>query len=174
MSETKIRLALHGDVDDIVKLGELMHAESPIYQDQPYSPEKSAIIGHDCVDKAACFVAEVSVSMAPVTIDTGATLPVVEPCPPVVVGMAAAYVTPAAFTDVVIGSDYLVYLAPACRGGKAFAQLVGMMEAWAFGAGADFFNPGITTGEFTEQIARAYEALGYTRAGIRMTKRLRG
>lgn len=152
-SGVKVRGATSADWPALKQLLTAMHAESPRYRDIPLSyPRLKATIAWLLESPTAClFVAEKSGEVV------GA-----------VGGMLSAYF----FSEELIASDLIVYIAPAARDGFTAKGLIQVFEAWAWAWGASEITLGISTDNARkERYARFYEKLGYHVAGNNTVKR---
>jgi GNAT superfamily N-acetyltransferase len=61
-----------------------------------------------------------------------------------------------------------LYVEPAHRGTKMAAELIARYVDWAreMGVPEGFITAGISTGQYVEQTARLYEAMGFKRFGV--------
>lgn len=155
----KVRRATPADVDALVDLFALAHAEAPNYADEPYEPEVThrwltqRLAGATLLDDDfAIFVA----------LAADGTL----------AGAMQAVVVPRWFNRRRIAGELVLYVRPERRGGRAFPRLVAAYEAWAAAQGASRAMVGVSTGIHPERTVHAYEHAGYTLDGTNLTKRL--
>lgn len=149
-----VRRATARDLDDIVRMGEAMHKESPRYRSMRFDASKVRALAARLIDmpQGELFVAERGCE---------------------VIGMAAAVVGERWFGPDRYVTDLAVYLMPQHRGSGVFMWLVRVLEAWAVEMGVQDVDLGISTGIGVEETVRAYQHLGYTVADTRVvTKRL--
>lgn len=145
-----IRQATSDDISAMVYLGELMHGESPRFSRCEYKPEKLvAMADHVLGGNGVAFVVEVGGE---------------------IVGMMVGLVTEHFFSDVRIGTDLALYIAPEHRGGRHVVALVKAFEARAVELGASEIELGVSTGVHADRTAALYEALGYKRNSIGLVK----
>lgn len=146
-----IKVATPADVDRLVQLGALMHAES-VFRYISYAPEKvrsalSALIGGDGV----VFVAE-----------RGG----------VIVGGLAVAVTEYWFSHERVGVDRAFFIEPAHRHGITALRLISAMEAWCKSMGARESHLAITAGVNVDGVSKLCELAGYRNAGPIFKKEL--
>lgn len=146
----EVRHATRDDIPALIELGRAMHAESPRFSRQPYSPTKTTGTIEFLLANGAVFV-------------------VVKGGRPV--GMMGGMVAPGWFTEECSAVELAVYVTPEHRGGRTGMRLIRAFEAWAFEHGAGEITLGVTTEVDTERTAALYERLGYRRSGVTTVKR---
>lgn len=149
---TTIRTATTDDIDELLRLGRLMHAAST-YASLPFSNDKTREFFKLAiqVDQALVLVAELDGKP---------------------VGMFVGAVGPTYFTQAQVASDFLLYLQPHARGGNAARQLVDAFEAWAVGKGAAQIRPSASTGGNLEAVVKLYQGAGYEVVGYSFLKQV--
>lgn len=152
----EIRNATIDDVDALVELGEMMHAESPRYRALTYDPVKVAGIAlHLIYDPAAqVLVAEQDGQL---------------------IGMLAGMIVEHFFGDDCYATDYVFFVRPEHRGSSAAPRLY---RAWEELLKADGrvkeVSLGISTEIHPEHTRRFYARLGFRETGAIMVKKLEG
>lgn len=152
----EIRNATIDDVDALVELGEMMHAESPRFRTLTYDPVKVAgVVQYLLHDPAAqVLVAEHEAQ---------------------IVGMLAGIIVEHFFGPDCYATDYVFYVHPAYRGTSAAPRLY---RAWEELLKADGrvkeVSLGISTEIHPERTRRFYEHLGFRETGAIMVRRLVG
>lgn len=155
----KIRLAEHADVEAVVELGAMLHAESPTYSPYPYSRQKARAVARSCIGSLLAPPADSVLFVA----DEGGE----------VIGMLGGYLTEGLFVDgMLIASDYTFYVRPDRRGTMAAPRLLIAFEQWAKGMGATHVYPSVSTRIDDERIVAFYEAMGYQHTGHNLAKRI--
>ncbi len=145
-----IRQATPEDISAMVYLGEQMHGESPRFFRTPYKPEKLARLAEVVLgDNGIAYVVEVGGE---------------------IVGMAIGLVTEHFFSDVRIGTDLAIYVAPEHRGGRHVVALMKAFEGRAAELGAEEIELGVTTGIHADRTASLYERFGFERNSIGLVK----
>ena len=147
----KIRLANEQDAERILELAFQMHAESARYSRYAIHDEQLEHLISVLIEQAqgCLLVAEVDGQ---------------------IVGMLWGYMDVQFFSQVRIAKDFLLYIEPKRRKGRAAFQLVKRFEAWAFEAGAAEVNMGVSADIDNETAVKFYERLGYTPTGLILTK----
>lgn len=155
----KIRLAEHADVEVVVALGAMLHAESPTYSPYPYSRTKARAIAQSCIGSLLAPSTDSVLFVA----DEGGEI----------VGMLGGYLTEGLFVDgMLIASDYTFFVRPEWRGTMAAPRLLVSFEQWAKGMGATHIYPSVSTRIDDERIVKFYEAMGYQHTGHNLSKRI--
>ncbi len=155
----KIRLAEHADVEAVVELGAMLHAESPTYRPYPYSRQKARAVARSCIGSLLAPPADSVLFVA----DEGGE----------VIGMLGGYLTEGLFVDgMLIASDYTFFVRPDRRGTMAAPRLLIAFEQWAKGMGATHVYPSVSTRIDDERIVAFYEAMGYQHTGHNLAKRI--
>lgn len=140
-----LRDATPADIPRLVQLGEVMHAESPVFRGLRFSAERLAVsIGR--------------------VIELGGFAKVVEIDGEIVGGMLALAVQHYASADLV-ASDLALFVAPQHRGGLAGPRLLNAFAHWARDVGAVLTMLGITTGVEPEKTEALCLRLGWERVG---------
>jgi GNAT superfamily N-acetyltransferase len=143
-----IRRATSADVQSLVQLGAMMHAESPRHSRLAYSPRKvAAMIQHMLVRPmgAIVLVAESAGGLE---------------------GAAVAYIDSEWYSEDAIAQEIVLYVVPERRGGLTAARLIAQMDAWARSMGARWLQAGSTTGIAMDRTIDLYEHLGFSRAAV--------
>lgn len=139
-----IRPAHLSDVERIVEMGRVLHAESA-YRKISYSPEKVEMLITRLINgDGVVFVAE---------------------CEGAVVGGIAGGVTDHWFSDELQGFDYSFFVMPEARQGLHATKLMLALKSWCKAKGATVMRMGITTGINVEGTARFYKYLGLEEMG---------
>ncbi len=155
----KIRLAEHADVEAVVELGAMLHAESPTYRPYPYSRQKARAVARSCIGSLLAPPADSVLFVA----DEGGE----------VIGMLGGYLTEGLFVDgMLIASDYTFFVRPDRRGTMVAPRLLIAFEQWAKGMGATHIYPSVSTRIDDERIVAFYEAMGYQHTGHNLAKRI--
>lgn len=155
----KIRLAEHADVEAVVELGAMLHAESPTYRPYTYSRQKARAVARSCIGSLLAPPADSVLFVA----DEGGE----------VIGMLGGYLTEGLFVDgMLIASDYTFFVRPDRRGTMAAPRLLIAFEQWAKGMGATHIYPSVSTRIDDERIVAFYEAMGYQHTGHNLAKRI--
>jgi predicted N-acetyltransferase YhbS len=145
MGDPMIRNATPLDVDRLVELGTLMHAESPRFKGFAYQPEKVATMIEWLMGS-----------------ETGLVL--VAEHDGEVVGGIMAMAMPHYACDLVQASDLAFFVHPEYRGGATALRLVRGYLAWAKDAGAEP-SIGLNTGVAPERTELLLAALGAEQSG---------
>ncbi len=155
----KIRLAEHADVEAVVELGAMLHAESPTYRPYTYSRQKARAVARSCIGSLLAPPADSVLFVA----DEGGE----------VIGMLGGYLTEGLFVDgMLIASDYTFFVRPDRRGTMAAPRLLIAFEQWAKGMGATHIYPSVSTRIDDERIVAFYAAMGYQHTGHNLAKRI--
>ncbi|HEX7011596.1 MAG TPA: GNAT family N-acetyltransferase [Steroidobacteraceae bacterium] len=152
----EIRNATINDIDALVELGEMMHAESPRYRTLTYDPVKVAGIAQHliCDPAAQVLVAE-----------QGGQL----------VGMLAGMVVQHYFGHDYYATDYVFFVRPEHRGSSAAPRLYRAWEELLKADGrAKEIALGISTEVDLERTWSFYKRLGFHGSGAIMVKKLEG
>lgn len=147
-----IRRATLSDIDALIQMGAMMHAESPRFRHMTFRPDKLQALAEPLMEHGILLLAE----------QAGEA-----------VGMAVGFVMENFFTDYRIASDLAIYVVPEHRGGLWFPRLVRAFEARGAELGADEFCIAVATEVQTEITAGLFERLGYHRSSIGMIKNVR-
>lgn len=149
-----IRPAAHGDLDSLVELGAVMHAEGA-YAHLPYDPasvRKRVTAFIESFPRDRCFfVAE----------HRGA-----------IFGFLAGVVEPYFFCEERVAYDILFFVHPQRRLGPGAFRLVQVFRAWAAGQSVREICLGISSGVATERVERFHEKLGMKKVGSIFKERL--
>lgn len=140
---TAVRPATEADVETLVLLGALFHAESPAHRCDDWNPEMVARAALAAVAEGRAWVAEDA---------TGA-----------IVGMIAGDVYGNYYGSTTIADILAWYVVPAARG-QAGLALLGAWEAWARGA-ADRVDVTLSSGIDHERAWALLEHRGWTLIG---------
>jgi GNAT superfamily N-acetyltransferase len=140
-----IRPALASDLDDIVAMGALMHAESR-YSRFKYSAEKVRAIAENLLnnDDGLLLVAERDNQ---------------------IIGFFAGGAEEHFCSDGKISGDIAVYIVPEYRNGLSGPRLIDAYTGWAQRRGVEIIETGVSTGINLEGTTRLYRGLGYRVAG---------
>lgn len=149
---TSVRIASDEDVPVIVSLGKIMHRESPRFSRFPFDVKKVETLVRSMLvaPNMVIFVAEER--------DYG------------VIGMYGGIVSEHYFTTAKYATDVAVFVAPAFRGGSAFARMLQAFETWAVTQGVLEIAPGISTEVFPERTLALYEKKGFRLSGSMVVK----
>lgn len=131
------------DLPACVHLGARMHEESD-YRDMEYSPEQCAALGRRAMTDPdyAWFV-----------VVSGEE----------VIGMIGGYVCKSFFGRDKVSQDFVVYVAPEHRGGRAFIALVRAFVAWAEQAGARKIH--LASSAAITDVDGLYSRIGFDKIG---------
>jgi len=133
------------DVDRMVELGALMHAESD-YRSIPYDRYKvSALLRRLMTQDGVVFV-----------VRQGGEI----------VGGIAGGVTEYWFSEEKVGYEHALFMRPDTRNGIMAIRLIKALKAWCKLQGAKELRMGITTGVHVEATARLYRSQGAKDAGL--------
>ena len=148
-----IRDATLLDAEALLKMGELMHHESPRFNKFTFDKEKAAnLIQHlIAIDNGIIVVAEHEGSL---------------------VGMIGGMVCEQFFSKDLYACDFVVFIEPEHRGCSAVIRMIKLFEQRAKDLGAKEISLGISTEIHAERTANLYEKLGYKRSGISTIKRI--
>ncbi len=137
-----IRQATQDDVDALVDIGRVMHAESS-FAPMDYDP-------------AVCSKTFLGL------IKSGQFAVVVEHEGQIIGGMLGI-ITPSWFGKDWVANDIALFMLPSHRRGSAAVRMVDTFIAWGKAAGVKQIRPGVSTG--CEVAERIYEAKGFARCG---------
>lgn len=142
-----IRAATLADVETLVVVGRIMHAESPAWSRFGFSETKVGATLRQLIVSAhgLVLVAEVG---------------------GLIVGGIVAHAASHWSCDDLVAYEMALFVLPDHRGGTASARLVKWMSEWAYETGCVAVHVGCSTGVDDERHAQLYEALGYTRTTI--------
>lgn len=146
-----MRPAVIEDLDTLVQMGIAMHAESPRYSQRSFNVDKVRKIGAKLIESGGVCVAV-----------NGSEI----------LGMLAGFIAVDWFGDDRTASDYLFYVRPEHRGGRAALLLLQAFEDWGEANGATAFVPGTSTLINPEATAKFFEHLGYSRSGYGFYKQV--
>lgn len=139
-----IRKAAADDLDRLVELGALMHAESR-YAALRFNRDKVRALLAQLMQTGFVVVAEREGR---------------------IIGGFAGVVAPHWFSDDKIASDLALFIEPGERGGMAVVRLVRAFLDYAQRHGAVTIDIGVNTGVHTEQTGQLFERLGGKLAGL--------
>lgn len=142
-----LRDATLHDIQRIVDLGALMHAESPTWSRLRFSRDKLAAIVELAINQG----------FAKVVVDCGE-----------VVGGMLALAVPHWFSEDMVACDVAMFIDPAHRGGMAAVRLLNAYALWAREAGATLVHFGVTTGVHNDKTQALCERLGWRQVGALM------
>lgn len=156
-----IRRMVATDIEGLIALGRLMHAES-VYRDLDFSDDKIRTLASEVLaddgkpaQDWACFVAEGAAGSA------GGGL----------IGFFVAHSGESWFGRDRIAGDLGLFVHPTHRGGATALLLVKAFEAWGRGPGnARWLTPAISTCVYPERTRDFYQRLGYAPWGERFIK----
>jgi RimJ/RimL family protein N-acetyltransferase len=144
-------------MDQLVEMGRALHAESPVYRDEPFEPAVlrewiwQRMNASLMVDDSAVFVHESGGRI------TG-----------VLVGIICASI----FNRRKSAIEVTFCIPPEHRGGRTFHRLVTAYKAWAKRQGASKASLGVSTGIHAEGTVRAYSRAGFRLDGYTATTQL--
>ncbi len=149
-----IRRALAADLERLVALAELMHAESRFRIFRFAAPKVRNVLQGliDSPDAGLVLVA----------VDETSTI----------VGAIALLCAEQWFSDERVVQDFGLFVDPKHRGGLAAVRLVAEGERWARERGARTYELGINTGVQVERTARLFERRGLARTALLYVKEL--
>lgn len=140
-----IRQATTGDIPRMLELGRVMHAESR-YSVHAWNDAK--------VHALIVQLIESEDGLALVAEHDGE-----------IVGGFIGYVGEHYFTDVLVASDYALFVGMSHRGAMAGKRLIGAYVEWAKSRGAAMIQIGITTGVAVDASSRLVESCGFRNVG---------
>lgn len=148
-----IREATLHDDQDLLRLGKLMHAESPRFSQFSFDDAKTLALIHNLIQmqRGIVIVAEHNGK---------------------IVGMMGGAVIEHFFSKDLFVCDFVVYIDKDHRGGSAVVKMIKKFESKAIDLGAKEVSLGISTELFTERTKALYEKLGYKCSGISTIKRI--
>ncbi len=138
----KLRIATLSDLDQIVSLGRLMHAESS-FSTMDYDEPRFINTVTGLIDSGQ-FVVVAEINGA-------------------IVGGMIGICTQSWFGREMIANDMALFIHPNHRGGFIVIRLIKAFVQWARLAGAKQIRPGVSTGNKTTQ--HIYEKLGFVNCG---------
>ncbi len=142
------------DFDQVLELCRALHAESPRYNDKPFSEAKARAL-------LTGILTSWTVPMIGIVAeDDGA-----------IVGMLGGRLAEHALCDEPYATDIGIFVLPAYRGTSAFPRMMKVFEDWAFSQGVREIAPGVSTGIQAEEAVRIYGRLGYTVVSYGMIKK---
>lgn len=147
----KVRLANLEDSERIIELAFQMHAESARYSRYAIFDEQLEHLVSALIERpeGCLLVAERNGR---------------------IVGMLWGHIDTFFFSQVRIARDFLLYIEPMSRNGRAAFGLVKRFETWAFESGAAEVDLGVSADIDNEKAVKFYERLGYAPTGLIMTK----
>lgn len=148
----KILRPVVGNLDRLVELGRMMHAES-VYASLPYEPEYvRRYIASAITDLTYC--------------------PLIAEADGEIVGFFCGQISQTFFGPALIASDHVLFVLQAHRGTRAALGLLAEFQAWAKKNGAVQIFMGITTGVDEWRTAQFYDRCGFQITGRVMKKEL--
>lgn len=141
-----IRKATLDDQEDLLDLGERMHAES-IYSALTFDRERARRELHWNLKHGVCFVHDVNERP---------------------VGLIMGYVKKPWFSSDGVGYEEALYVAPEHRAGRTAARLVEAWIQWCTLHGAKMLRPTTSCGSFAAE--RLYNAMGFEGVGATFAK----
>jgi GNAT superfamily N-acetyltransferase len=145
-----IRGASLDDVDELLRLGRQMHAES----EMPYAFNAGKLRG--LIER---MLVQPHLGIVLVAERDGA-----------IIGFMGGMVAPHFFSDAMVATDFALYVEPEHRGGMTGASLIKAFEKRAFQLGAWECCPGVSVDINAEQAVELYERLGYKRKSVGLSK----
>ena len=140
-----VRFAKPEDLDALVVLGAIMHAESPRFSKLAFAPHRLRATLEQVLQHGFLMVAtELD--------DT-------------IIGGMAAICLPHWASDDLVATDLALFIHPDHRGGIAPARLVNQYRMWARGKGAKLIDMGVNTGVHPEQTAQFLVRMGWSPVG---------
>ena len=140
-----LRPATHADVEQMVRLGALMHEESR-FNVLTYAPDKVAHLIHSMIDDDQfVVVAEIDGEVI------GGFM-----------GVAVAHWA----SDDLVAYDYTLFIAPERRGSTIPLRLIKAFRSWSEAKGCKMISAGISTGVAVDKTAALYQAAGFQRVGL--------
>lgn len=145
MPRPVVREAVAGDIENLVKLGQAMHAESS-YSFLPYDSDKARAVVKRWIMAAdhVLFIAELD---------------------DIPVGGIALVLSEYMFCRERVVSDLLIYVTPGRRGNGVASALIARGRHWALQAGARELCLGVSTGVHSARTGMLYETLGFRSVG---------
>lgn len=150
-----IRRAVAADLERLVALAALMHAESR-FRIFRFAPHKVRAVLQGLIDSP----------------DGGLVLVAVDDETGEIVGAMALLCAEQWFSDELVVQDFGLFVDPKHRGGVAAVRLVAEGERWARERGARTYELGINTGVAVERTARLFERRGLIRTALLYVKEL--
>ena len=151
----RIRRAAEGDIPALVGMGRAMHDESPHYASLAFSEAK--------VEQLIRWMLSASETQCALVAEESGRI----------VGMLGGFVSEYFFGHDLVASDYVFYVRPENRGGSSAVRLLRAFEKWAISAGASEIVPGVSTRLSVARTEGLYLALGYEKAGVILSKRIK-
>jgi N-acetylglutamate synthase-like GNAT family acetyltransferase len=148
-----IRTATIEDIDRLLELGRMFHAESPEYRDVSFDDTKVRRVLTSMIENPTGVI---FVAMQDDCIVGG------------IVGMLTEYW----FSNEKFATDLAVFVDPETRNGIIASKLVIALRIWATKMGARELKMPITAGINTDGVARLYDALGMRSVGQTFVKEL--
>lgn len=144
-----VRSATTADIDRLIELGEVMHAESPRFSQYPFKPERLRVSLEMVLSMpmGCILVAEEGGEMVGV-----------------MVGVASQHYA----CDFIQSSDLAWFVYPQHRGGSVGMRLVRAYLSWAKSIGAEA-SIGLNTGVQPERTGQLLAALGAYQSGTTWT-----
>ena len=145
-----IRPATEDDIQEIVKIGRLMHQESDEYREISYDDEK---VQESMLGLLKC----------------GGVIFLYERDGELRGGLAGS-IGEFWFSREKIAGDFALFIKPEHRQGMIAVKLILAFQSWAKQLGAKRIQMGVTTGVHAEQTGRLYQSLGMRYAGLLFNK----
>ena len=139
-----VRVATLDDIPAMLRLGEIMHAESR-YSFMAYDAEKVATTLTTLIDSGFVMVREAN----------GGEL----------VGGMVGYMAEPWFSREPVAAELALFICPDKRGGVAAWYLINAFVEWAEQRGAREITMAITTGVKVEDTGKLYQRLGFEQVG---------
>lgn len=149
-----VRAAVLADIPELVRLGRLMHAESPRFNKYPFNAVRTAQV----IERMLAAPGNYCILVVECDGETG--------------GMACAFVYEHFFCDAILSSDIVMFVEPKWRGFAACRRLVFGITERLKEMGAVDYAPGISTEVQAERTLKLYEAFGFKLSGYIMRKDL--
>jgi len=149
-----IRTATIEDIDRLLELGRMFHAESPEYRDISFDDNKVRQVLTSMIENP-----QIGVIFVVTQSDR-------------IVGGIVGMLTEYWFSDEKFATDLAVFVDPTTRHGVIASKLVIALRIWAAKMGARELKMPITAGINTDGVARLYDALGMRSVGQTFVKEL--
>lgn len=148
---TYARRAITADIEQIIAMAKLFHAESPAHSPYPFNEAKvAALVAAAIASPEWCPVVAVD--------DDG------------LVGMALIYAMPMYFSDALEGGDLAFYVPKGRRGSLAAAHMMQFIETWLVSVGVAVTTIGINTGINHDTALSFFVKCGYRPSGLIVRK----
>lgn len=145
-----IRKATENDIEDILSLGRMMHAESR-YSRFDYSESKYRTLVTHIIDNGIALVAEIDGKIA---------------------GVFLGFIRDHFFGHDLQSGDFVQYVVPEHRGGMTGVRLIKEYVKAAKEAGVKDIGIGITTGISVQRVGELYGRIGFDLVGYNYSMRV--